>query len=293
MGLVSSAVHLWEKRQVIAVASNLPVPACRNANRPVNYVPYPRSPLFQERPGEFERLEHLLFDPISGYPSHIRLVGMVGMGGVGKTQLAIQLAYRFEKRFPSGVFWMPSTGNTFFEWQRQVAELAANAEYLPLDDDVSHPENEVRRARRFSRYLASHADALLILDHVEDPFLVTSALPILAGGEVSCTILYTSRKRMVPPGVIPYPVEQLPQKSALCLLLETTRPLLLTEVLAGSQQTEAIAARTMCQGVGFLPLALVHLPTNCATRWKQERVSRKIGLLEEEEYKASSQRRQM
>ncbi len=232
------------------------------ADRPMNYIPYPRNPLFQPRPGEFEQLEHLLFEQGTERPSPcIGLVGMVGLGGVGKTQLAIQIAYRCldKKRFPAGVFWMPSTGSNLFEWQRQVAELAAYTEYLPHDDDVSDPENEVRRARHFCRYLADHTDALLILDHVEDPSLVISALPVLAGGEVACTILYTSRKRFAPPGVMIHAVEQLPEEGALRLLLETTRPTLLAETLAGSQTAEANAARTVCQGVGYLPLALVHL----------------------------------
>jgi hypothetical protein len=236
-----------------------------DADRPRNYLPFPRNLLFQPRPGEFERLEHLLFGQGTPQrPLRIGLIGMIGMGGVGKTQLAVQLAYRYEQRFPAGVFWMTATGTDLFEWQRQLAELAFKTDYLPPDDDVSSPENEIRRARHLARYLARHADALLILDNVEDPSLVLSVLPTLAGGDVACAILYTSRNRFVPPGVTSHFVEQLPEEAALRLLLATTRPSLLAEVVAGDQHTEAKAPRVICQGVGYLPLALVHLQGSLA-----------------------------
>jgi hypothetical protein len=230
--------------------------------RPNDYIPFPRNPLFQPRPGEFERLETLLFGPgTEQQPARLGLVGVVGLGGVGKTQLAIELAYRCldQQRFPAGTFWMPATGTSVFEWQRQFAELAFSTDYFPPDDDLSSPENEARRARHFCRYLATHKDALLILDNVEDPNLVTSVLPALAGVQVACPILYTSRSQSVPPGVSTYPVKELPEEGALRLLLETTRKALLAETLAGSMSADAQTARTVCHDVGYLPLALVHL----------------------------------
>src|SRR5205807_8737834 len=124
---------------------------------------------------------------------------------------------------------------------------------------VSHVENEAKRVRHFCRYLAVQGDALLILDNVEDPNLVLTALPALAGGEVACALLYTSRSRLVPQGVETHAVEQLPPATAWRLLLETARPTLLTEMLAGSSRAEAMVVRTVCQLVGSLPLALVQL----------------------------------
>ena len=100
---------------------------------------------------------------------------------------------------------------------------------------------------------------LLILDNVEEPRLVTTALSDLAGGALSCTILYTSRQRTTPAGATSYAVEPLSEEGALRLLLETARPTLLTQVLAGSTSLEAQAARMLCQNVGYLPLALAHL----------------------------------
>ena len=229
----------------------------RGAERPHSYIPFPRNPLFQPRPANFERLETLLSDANTEQPARIGLVGVTGMGGIGKTQLAVELAYRLQEqhRFAAGIFWTPATGTTVFEWQRSMAELAFNADYLPPDDDPASPENEARRARHLCRYLAHHPDALLLLDNVEDPELVTSALPVLAGGSLACSILYTSRSTQTPHGVITHSVEHLSEKASLHLLLEATWPTLLTQ----TQSTEAQAARLVCQMVGYVPLALVHL----------------------------------
>ena len=228
-----------------------------SSERPETYISLPRNRLFQPRSDEFNRLESLLFGTETQQKSS--LIGLVGLGGIGKTQLAVQIAYRYENRFPAGIFWMSGTGVDLTVWQRHLAELGFNTGYLPADDNISDPENESRRARHIGHYLANHPDALLILDNVEEPNLIISALPPLAGRELACTILYTSRMRTAPPGGAICTVETLSKEEAFRLLLEATRPSLLPLVLAGSTDAEAEAVRTLCQRVGYLPLALVHL----------------------------------
>ncbi len=174
--------------------------------------------LFQPRPGEFEKLEALLFDRKDHAPTRLGLVGMLGMGGIGKTQLAVELAYRYKDRFPDGIFWVTATGKNLYDWQHHLAELAGRINYLPPNDEITHPENELRRASYLCRYFASHRGTLLILDNIEEPSLIFSALPILAGGELSCTILYTSRRTQELPNVVTYDVKLLPEKVALQLL---------------------------------------------------------------------------
>lgn len=231
--------------------------AASTANRPRNYLPLQPNPLFQERPGEFAELERLLLQ--QDHPACPGLVGMVGMGGVGKTSLAVEVATRYRSRFPAGTFWMPAPGQTQFDWQRRLAELARQTDYLPPDDHPGQPENEERRARHMARYLAENRDALLILDNVENPDLVVSALPNIAGEPLSCFLLYTSRQRNAPPGVTKHSVEKLPLEEALQLLLAATRPSILTEAQAGGQSAEVLAAHDLCQKVDYLPLGLVHL----------------------------------
>ncbi len=226
---------------------------------PHTYLPLARLASFQQRPGEFDEIARLLFaDEGDKTPPHPHIVGLIGMGGIGKTRLAAEFAYEYKEHFAIGIFWMAATGTNLPEWQHQFAELAANTDYLPPGDDVSHPENEARRARHIVRYLAQHPDALLLLDNVEQIEYLLDTLTILAGEEVLCTILYTSRTDVAPLFVKKYDVSKLPGEGASRLLLER-RPATLEQILAGVDDQETRAARDICQYVDNLPLALTLL----------------------------------
>jgi hypothetical protein len=228
------------------------------------YVPLERkAELFQERPGEFEALEKLL--EAAKTPALLGLVGVTGMGGIGKTQLAVELAHRLhaQNKFPGGIYWLVATG-PLEEWNIRLAALAETIEYRPAGDDPGHLENSQRRARYLARYLAHTPDALLVLDNVENPALVPKFLRELTGEEAHCALLYTSRDKSAPPGVQLYHVERLPRQAALSLLLETTRPALLAPAIEHDGTPEAEAACDLCEWATYLPLALIHLRAELA-----------------------------
>ena len=49
----------------------------------------------------------------------IRPAGLTGLGGIGKTQLAVEYCYRYRDAYPGGVFWLNAAG----EWLPAFAEL--------------------------------------------------------------------------------------------------------------------------------------------------------------------------
>src|SRR5215218_2096980 len=81
---------------------------------PAFAVPYQRNPLFVGRSADLAALESLL--------DSARCVALAGTGGLGKTQLAVEYAYRARAQYPGGVFWLVM--DTLGSIAGQVAALA-------------------------------------------------------------------------------------------------------------------------------------------------------------------------
>jgi nucleoside phosphorylase len=68
-------------------------------------IPFERNPRFVGRHGEIRQLEEWIF--MSDGPKRLAITGL---GGVGKTQLALELAYRMQHRDDEcSIFWIPCT----------------------------------------------------------------------------------------------------------------------------------------------------------------------------------------
>src|SRR5262249_39915278 len=68
-------------------------------------VPFPRNGDFVGRDGDLTRLHAVLSGSDAG-PVGIRPAGLTGMGGIGKTQLAVEYVYRHRQDYPDGIFWI-------------------------------------------------------------------------------------------------------------------------------------------------------------------------------------------
>jgi predicted ATPase len=71
----------------------------RRSGPPSRILPTPATPLFG-RESDIERCAGLLLDP------NVRMVTLVGPGGIGKTRLAIEVAKRLEDHFADGVCYL-------------------------------------------------------------------------------------------------------------------------------------------------------------------------------------------
>src|SRR5690348_10783663 len=94
-----------------------PVPPPAPSAAPAFTVPYPPNPLFTGREAELARIA-------AGLAAG-RAVAVVGAGGLGKTQLAVEYAHRHRAEYPGGVCWLlmePAEGIA-----GQVAALAGQA----------------------------------------------------------------------------------------------------------------------------------------------------------------------
>src|SRR5262245_24628212 len=75
-----------------------PQPPTPSPQPPPFAIPYSPNPLFVGREAELARLEELL--------AQGKTPAVQGPGGMGKTQVAVQLAHRLRDQFPGGVFWL-------------------------------------------------------------------------------------------------------------------------------------------------------------------------------------------
>ena len=81
-------------------------------------VPFPKNPDFVGRTDDLERL-HATFQQRE--PVGIRPAGLTGMGGIGKTQLAVEYVYRFKDAYPDGIFWINAAEPLGKAWLRSAA----------------------------------------------------------------------------------------------------------------------------------------------------------------------------
>ncbi|KAL2826956.1 hypothetical protein BDW59DRAFT_160535, partial [Aspergillus cavernicola] len=69
-------------------------------------IPFGRNNRFVGRQDEIQKLEDLI-----SAPDGAKKLAITGLGGVGKTQIALELAYRMRDREPEcSIFWIPCTG---------------------------------------------------------------------------------------------------------------------------------------------------------------------------------------
>ena len=73
---------------------------------PRSILPYPRNPDFVGRKQSLLYLARLFLHQSRDHESAGRIAAITGMGGLGKTQLAIEFAYRYGRYFPGGVYWL-------------------------------------------------------------------------------------------------------------------------------------------------------------------------------------------
>ena len=112
-------------------------PAKHPAEARLPHVPFLRNPSFVGREDDLAKLHALLQ---KGGPVGVRPAALTGMGGIGKTQLAVEYAYRYAEAYPGGVYWLNAAGD---DWRPALAALAVK---LDLEaKDAPDAERQLRR----------------------------------------------------------------------------------------------------------------------------------------------------
>ena len=208
-------------------------------------VPFKRNQRFLGRHNEVVELEQQILSN-----NEVRKMAIAGLGGVGKTQIALEVAYRVRDRKPEcSIFWGPSTSIEMIE-----QAYMSIGKHLGLQG-VTPAEMKVRVKAHLSSEKAG--PWLLIADNVDDMNIwLTSdgsspALSTYLPESKYGFVLFTSRNRqiatkLVGPNVIDIP--QMDDKIATDLL----RALLIHKCLANDHKTTT----QLLHQLSCLPLAI-------------------------------------
>ena len=203
-------------------------PRFPGALSPTWNVPHLRNPNFT---GRESLLAELLAALTSGQPAALTQA-ISGLGGVGKTQLAVEYAYRHAADYD--VVW----------WVRAEEPATLAADYASLAGPLDLPQKDEPDQRvvveAVRRWLGQNAGWLLVFDNARDPTEVRGYLPQAATGHV----LITSRNP-VWRGV-----------ASLLTVQVMERPESVDFLLKRTWQADEEAADALAEALGDLPLAL-------------------------------------
>jgi WD40 repeat protein len=166
------------------------------------------------------------------------------MGGIGKTQLAVEYVYQCRERhdYPGGIFWI----NAAEPLAEGLAQLGAKLRAETLDQSPNH---QLRAAFEF---LGGRTDALIVFDNLDDPAHLDRPIGLEGSpSTLACRILFTTRQRDLG-RFQSVELSVLPEQPALQLLLYHPS----RHAVRDSQHPEHAEAKTICRRLGWLPLAL-------------------------------------
>ncbi|HEY3871112.1 MAG TPA: tetratricopeptide repeat protein [Actinocrinis sp.] len=202
--------------------------------------------LFTGRDDELDRLLALVERAGSGgSPGTVVISAIDGMGGIGKSALAIRAAHRLAEHFPDGQLYLDLYG-----FVQGIARRDPGDALATLLSSLGVPPGQIpgdvdARAALYRDRLAG-TRTLILLDSAADEAQVRPLLPASA----TCLVLITSRRRLKAlDDALPLSLDVLAPEQAVALLRKAAR-------LDGHPRDEPLLAQA-AELCGRLPLALL------------------------------------
>ncbi|EED20629.1 kinesin light chain 1 and, putative [Talaromyces stipitatus ATCC 10500] len=209
-------------------------------------VPFDQNPQFLGRESEIGRLENLILPE-----NRTRKAAIAGLGGIGKTQIALELAYRIRDRDPNrSIFWIRSTNMEAVE--KSFVDIS---DTLKLQNVISGDDKSQVKA-----YLSSERAGpwLLIIDNADDAEIWMSAkgpvpaLKTFLPRSQNGFTVFTTRNQQLANSLVGRDIIKIPELNDK-LAIDLLRASLVEENLM-KDDTSTI---TLIHQLGGLPLALI------------------------------------
>jgi tetratricopeptide (TPR) repeat protein len=219
--------------------SEAPSPVPPKSDRPWN-VPHQRNPFFTGREDVLGHLETAL---ATGKPAALTQA-IAGLGGIGKTQTAVEYAYRHRDSY-AAVLWAGAESDSALAGGfSEIARLLALPEAGAQDQSVT-----VAAVRR---WLRENTGWLLILDNADDLGVVRRILPDGLPGHV----LITTRANVLSGMADRITIARLEPEEGATFLLRRAGRIANDALLSAASDDDREAALALSKEMGGLPLAL-------------------------------------
>jgi tetratricopeptide (TPR) repeat protein len=200
------------------------------------YVPMRRNPFFTGRSALLDELHAALY-PRGSTP---RVYALTGLAGIGKTQTALEYAYRYASTYQA-VFWV--SANT------SAGALAGLGEFATaLSPTVRTAPQFAHALAAVRQWLRQHPDWLIVLDNLEETEVLDQIALVGRG-----SVLITTRAHAIGAAGGRLEVPPLPENDGAAFLLVRSK---ISPVNGNVALTDYAGARALANRLGGLPLAL-------------------------------------
>jgi tetratricopeptide (TPR) repeat protein len=213
--------------------SSYPSPTKRN-------IPFERNPLFTGREEILERLHATL----NAGKTTALTQAISGMGGIGKTQTAVEYAYRYQDDYEC-IYWIKS------ESRESIISDFVTMAYL-LDLTEKHEQDQSQVIAAVKRWFQKNTGWLLIFDNADDLTIIRDFLQQGVKGH----ILLTTREQATGRIAQRIEIERLEPEEGALFLLRRAGILTSDAPFDAALPTDREAARKIVQAMDGLPLAL-------------------------------------
>jgi tetratricopeptide (TPR) repeat protein len=205
-------------------------------------VPYRHNPFFTGRESVLEEVHRRL--TTTKATALTQPQALSGLGGIGKTQIAVEYAYRHRDEYHDVVWVNAGTRETI------ITSFLELAETLQLPEKQEQDQSKVVTAMQ--RWFIEHDHWLLIFDNADDLTLAEEYLPASANGH----LLLTTRQQS--PGTLAdsIDIDTMDKHEGTLLILRRTKLLAADAPLAHAKPEDRTQAERIVAVMDGLPLAL-------------------------------------